>query len=196
MDFDITPQDLLRVNVVGTSGSGKSTFSKKLAALLGSSYIEMDRLYHGPNWTEPPVETFRTRVSDALTGDRWVLDGNYHSKSYDIKWPKATAIIWIDPSFTLNLWQAVTRAANRAWTQKELWPGTGNRETFRKSFFSRESVVLWTITSYHRLQKRYGDVMQNPPYKHLRFTRLRGRRSTATFLDHIAKVVRESSEPI
>lgn len=188
MNADLTPQDLLRVNVVGTSGSGKSTFSKKLAETLGSPYVEMDAMYHGPNWTEPAPVVFRERLTEAISGDRWVLDGNYHSKTYDIKWPRATAVIWIDPSFSLNLWQAVTRAANRAWTQQELWPGTGNRETFRKSFFSRESVVLWTITSYHRLQRRYGDAMNNPPYEHLKFVRLDGRRSAAKLLSQISTV--------
>jgi len=189
MNPTLTPQDLQRVNVVGTSGSGKSTFAKQLAEVLGSPYIEMDRLYHGPNWSEPEPEVFRERVTDAIAGERWVLDGNYHSKSCDIKWPRATAVVWIDPSFTLNLWQAVTRAAHRAWTQQELWPGTGNRETFRKSFFNHESVVLWTITSYKRLQRRYGDTMRSPPYEHLKFQRLRGRRAVADFLGALAEAI-------
>ncbi len=187
MKLKLTPQDLHRVNVVGTSGSGKSTFAKQLATVLDSQYIEMDRLYHGPNWSEAEPEVFRERLVDVTSGERWVLDGNYHSKSWDIKWSRATAVIWIDPSFTLNLWQAVTRAAHRAWTQQELWPGTGNRETFRKSFLSHDSVVLWTITSYRRLQRRYTDAMRNPPYSHLNFERLRGRRAVAKFLGALAE---------
>ncbi len=36
------------------------------------------------------------------------------------------------------------RAASRAWRHQELWPGTGNCE-FRRSFCSRESIILWTL---------------------------------------------------
>lgn len=185
---NLTLQDLCRVNIVGTSGSGKSTFARRLALLLDVPYIEMDQLYHGPNWTEPEPEVFRERLEQALTGEQWVLDGNYHSKTYDVKWPKTQTVVWLDPSFALNLWQAVTRAIHRAWTKKELWPGTGNRETFRKSFLSRESVVLWTITSYYRLQHRYGAVQQNPPYEHLKFVRLKGRSAAEQFLNQVEEL--------
>ena len=34
-----------RINVVGTSGSGKSTFSKKLASKLNCPYIELDQIF-------------------------------------------------------------------------------------------------------------------------------------------------------
>lgn len=35
----------MKINVVGTSGSGKSTFSRRLAAQLAIPYIEMDALF-------------------------------------------------------------------------------------------------------------------------------------------------------
>ena len=73
--------DLSRVNVVGTSGSGKSTFCKRLSELLDAPHIEMDRLYHKPNWGEPTSEEFEAIVAEAIKPDCWVLDGNYHSLS-------------------------------------------------------------------------------------------------------------------
>jgi adenylate kinase family enzyme len=39
-----------RVNVKGSSGSGKSTFARELAAKLDLPYVELDALHHGPNW--------------------------------------------------------------------------------------------------------------------------------------------------
>ncbi len=185
---NLTIQALCRVNVVGTSGSGKSTFARRLSRLLDAPCIEMDQLYHGPSWTKSEPGVFRERLEHALSGEHWVLDGNYHSKTYDVKWPKTQTIIWLDPSFALNLWQAVKRAIHRAWTKKELWPGTGNRESFGRSFLSRESVVLWTITSYHRLQHRYEAVQQNPPYEHLKFVRLKGRKAAEQFLNRVEEL--------
>ena len=179
----IEPNDLLRINVVGNSGSGKSTFARQLASALNTKYIELDRLWHGPNWTESEVDVFRERVRSALLDDRWVLDGNYHSKTHELKWERATMIVWMETPFFRNLWQSITRAIYRAWTQKELWPGTGNRETFRKSFFSRDSIILWALMSYHALQKRYEAVSKNPQWKHIRFVRLRSKHDARQLLE-------------
>jgi len=64
------------------------------------------------------------------------------------------------------------RAAKRAWSQQELWPGTGNRESFRRSFFSRESVLLWTIKTWRSNRARYEADMANPQFSHIRFVRI------------------------
>lgn len=170
---ELVQADLDRINVVGLSGSGKSTFARKLAFVLKAEYIEMDRLFHGPNWTEPNEQVFRARIQNAIHGDRWVLDGNYHSKTHDLKWARATSIVWVNTPFVRNIWQSTIRAIHRAWTQKELWPGTGNRERFRTSFFSRQSIILWAITNYSRIQKRYRKVQDDPQWSHIRFFELR-----------------------
>ena len=54
--------------VKGTSGAGKSTFAAELAPRLGLPYIELDALHHGPNWSAPTAEEFRTRVGAVLGG--------------------------------------------------------------------------------------------------------------------------------
>jgi len=51
-----------RINVKGTSGSGKSTFAAELARRLDLPYVELDALHHGPNWSEPTDEGFRARA--------------------------------------------------------------------------------------------------------------------------------------
>lgn len=183
----IRSDDLLRVNVVGNSGSGKSTFARQLATALGTKYVEMDCLFHGPNWKEPEVEVFRERIREALTGERWVLDGNYHSKTCDLKWDRATTIVWVDTPFVRNMWQSFRRAIRRAWTQQELWPGTGNRETFRKSFLSRDSIILWALNSHYPLRKRYQAVRDDPKWEHIRFVQLRGKSDAARLLEIAAK---------
>ena len=48
----------MKINVVGTSGSGKSTFSKKLTRKINHSYIEMDELNWKSNWVESTNKDF------------------------------------------------------------------------------------------------------------------------------------------
>ncbi|WP_413699614.1 shikimate kinase [Psychromonas sp. KJ10-10] len=47
-----------RINVIGTSGSGKSTFSQKLALKLNYPYLEMDNMFWKANWVESSNEEF------------------------------------------------------------------------------------------------------------------------------------------
>ncbi|MEM5441856.1 AAA family ATPase [Serratia marcescens] len=170
----------MKINVVGTSGSGKSTLARQLAERFGVPYIEMDRLYWRPEWQGTPDDEFQTRLEQALAeaGEGWVLDGNY-SRTQPIKWREVDYILWLDYGFCRTLWQAVRRACRRAASKSELWPGTGNRESFRRSFFSRESIVLWTIRTYSKNRKKYLAEMASTK---CRFIRLSSPRQAADFL--------------
>ncbi|WP_425671049.1 adenylate kinase [Vibrio owensii] len=143
-----------RINVVGSSGNGKSTFSKQLAMKLGVTYIEMDRLFWLPDWKELDDETFFDKVVDVTQQDAWVLDGNY-SRTQPYKWQKVDTIIWLDYSRSITTYRSVTRAIKRAWTQEEFWEGTGNRESFRKAFLSKDSIIWWSVKNYRKNRKRY-----------------------------------------
>lgn len=161
----------MKINVIGTSGSGKSTLARRLAAHLDVPYIEMDRLYWLPNWQGRSDEAMNALLIAALDNPDWVLDGNYN-RTRDIKWRDVDIILWVDSGFWRTLRQAVTRAVKRAWDQKELWPDTGNRESFRRSFFSRESIIIWTLKTWRRNRQRYAADMVDPRYQHLRFVRI------------------------
>ena len=130
--INIRIEDLTRINVVGVSGSGKSWLSRRLADQLSVKRIELDQLYWGPNWTEPEPPVFRRKLETTIQCDRWVLDGNYHSKTHDIKWRDVTMVVWIDNSFAPTFSQAFVRAVKRIWHKEEIWPDTNNRDSFHK----------------------------------------------------------------
>lgn len=171
-----------RINVIGTSGSGKTTFSKCLAQKLGCPYVEMDKVFWGPNWHWPTDEEFFENLKCAISGDRWVLDGNY-TRSVPIKWERVEMVIWLDYSFSLTLYRAVSRAFRRALSGEEIWEGTGNRESFRKSFFSKDSIILWTIKTHGPVRRKYEAYLVDPKFKHIKFIRLRSRQEASRFLD-------------
>ena len=147
-----------KINVIGTSGTGKSTFAKKLSAALDIPYIEMDKIFWLPNWTEPTNEVFFEHLKRVLEAPAWVLDGNY-TRTVPIKWQKVDLVIWLDYSFPRTLFQAICRAFQRAWTQEELWEGTGNR-------------------------KKYESYMNDTKFSHIRFIRIRNHVEARKFLNN------------
>ncbi len=170
-----------KINVIGTSGSGKTTFAHRLAKALNYPYVEMDKIFWGPNWYWPSDEEFFGNLKIALDQETWVLDGNYN-RTVPIKWENVDTVIWLDYSFSRTLFQAIRRAIARAWTQKEIWEGTGNRESFRKSFFSKQSIIWWTITTHKSVREKYEKCMNDPRFKHIQFIRLQNHREADQFL--------------
>lgn len=164
-------QALQRIVVVGSSCAGKSTLASELSALLGQRWVEMDALYWAPHWQKAPTEVFHRRVAECAAGERWVCDGNYREVR-DILWPRATAVIWLDYAPLRVFGRALRRTVLRALTRRELW--SGNRESFRQSFLSRESILLFVIKTFYRRRRQFTELRaQNayPQLSWLHFTR-------------------------
>jgi hypothetical protein len=86
-----------RFYVVGIPGSGKTSVSRTIAQRLGIAHVELDALFHGPNWSLPPAGEFERRVAAELDGlDDWVVDGNYRSRVGGHVLERATTIVWLD----------------------------------------------------------------------------------------------------
>lgn len=99
-----------------------------------------------------------------------------------MKWRDVDVVVWVDYGFARTLWQAVNRAVKRAWHKQELWPGTGNKESFRRAFFSRESILIWTMKTWRNNRTRYEADLQNPQYGHIRFVRITRREQGKTLI--------------
>ncbi|MDF1596757.1 MAG: adenylate kinase [Acidimicrobiia bacterium] len=167
-----------RVAVVGTSGSGKTTVSGRLAAMLGVPHVELDSLHWEPGWTEAHPEVLRRRVESALSADQWVVDGNY-SAVRDLIWPKADTLVWLDYRLARVMWQVTTRTARRIATREELW--SGNRERF-SAVFSRDSIIWWALTTYRKNRRKYAVLLEAPQTSHLKTVHLRSPREAAAWM--------------
>jgi adenylate kinase family enzyme len=172
-----------RINVVGASGSGKTTFAKQLAQHLGIRHIEMDAIHWGPDWTPTPIDILRERVAQELKGDAWTIDGNY-SKIRDLVWSRADSVVWLDYPLPLVMARVTSRTIRRVVTREELW--AGNRERFAASFLSRESIILWSLSTYFRRKREYPALLSQPEYAHLSPVRLKSPRAARRWLASLA----------
>ncbi|GIK37908.1 MAG: hypothetical protein BroJett011_17410 [Chloroflexota bacterium] len=163
------PAPLERVAIIGTSCSGKTTLARTLADFWQVPHIELDALHWQPNWTPRPLAEFRALTGAVVAAERWVLDGNYHQVR-DLVWGRATTLVWLNYPFHLVFWRALTRTTRRVLWQEELY--NGNRETFREAFLSRESILWWVITTYHRRRREYPALFTQPAYAHLQVIEL------------------------
>ncbi|MES2620931.1 MAG: adenylate kinase [Bacteroidota bacterium] len=175
-----------RINIVGTTGSGKSAFSKKLSRISGIPYVQIDQIYWGADWYEPTDEEFFPKLREALNREQWILDGNY-GRTVPIKWKDVQVVIWLDYPFPLVFYRAVKRAITRAISKEELWPGTGNKESFRRSFLSRDSILGWTIKTYSGNRTRYLAAMRDTRFSHIQFVRLKSSEEALVFLEELEK---------
>ncbi len=122
----------------------ESTLARRIASQLNIPYIEMDLLYWRPNWQGTPKEDSMPDLTQALSQPDWVLDGNY-DRSRDIKWRDVDVVVWVDYGFWHTLRPVTLRAIARARSRQELWPETGNRESLRRAFLSRDSIIFWML---------------------------------------------------
>lgn len=168
-----------RIVIIGVTGAGKTTLACELARRLDCPHVELDALYWEPNFVEAPVEVFRARVEQALSGESWIADGNYR-KVRDLVWGPATTIIWLDYGLPVILPRLFKRTLRRVRTQEELW--NGNRETWRGAFFSRDSLFIWALKTYREHRQSYLTWFSRPEYNHLPVIRLRSPRDTERWL--------------
>lgn len=171
--------DLQRILVVGSSCAGKSTLAAELAAHLRQPCFELDELFWGPDWTPKPDAQFRALVGRAGAGPQWVAAGNYASVR-ELLWPRVTTIVWLNYSLPTVLWRALRRSLVRGWTGQELWHG--NRESLRRNFLSRDSILLWVLRHFHSRRREFEALRAQPPHVRLRWLEFRHPREAQRFL--------------
>jgi adenylate kinase family enzyme len=173
-----------RVSVVGSTGTGKTTYARRLAKILGVPHTELDAIVWQPNWTLLPQDEFRARVAERISAPGWVVDGNYGGAEVrPMVWALADTIIWLDFSLPVIYRRLLRRTVTRIRDGRELWPGTGNRETVRNAFFSRESLFVWAIKTYWRRKRNYEALFARAEYAHAAKLRFRTPNEAERWLD-------------
>ncbi len=122
-----------RILVLGSSGSGKTTFARQLGEALGLKVVHLDSHFWLPNWVPSSREDWENKLTGLLEKDEWVMDGNY-PRSLARRLERATRVILLD----IPRWTCLVRCTKRLrqnWgrTRDELAPGC--REKIDWDFF-------------------------------------------------------------
>ena len=66
-----------KIIVIGCPGSGKTTFSEKLRDVTKLPLFYLDAIWHKADRTHISRDEFDARLSEILSLDSWIIDGNY-----------------------------------------------------------------------------------------------------------------------
>jgi len=177
----------MRIVVVGTSGSGKSTLARKIATALDLPVIDLDAINWQAGWRDlnsHDPETFRSRIAEAAEAESWVSDGNYGRHAQPILRARATDIVWLDYPRPLVMTRVIRRSFSRAWSGKELWPGTGNVERF-SMWLDAEHPIRWAWATHAAYRAEFGALKQALP-ANVAVHQLRHPRDAATLIAKFA----------
>lgn len=171
-----------RIVILGVTGSGKTTFGRKLGAAMGVPATDLDDLHWLPGWIQREMPEFYALAAEKASTDTWVIMGNY-SKVREAIWPRADTFIWIDLPFLQVFWQLLRRSILRAIDKNPVC--NGNIESW-KNFFSKESIMLWFFKSYRKRKREYSalfDAAGNMP--HVTYIHLRSHAQADAFIEKI-----------
>lgn len=171
------------ISVVGCSGAGKTTLSRRLARQLGYRHVELDALYHQPNWQTLPTAQFQQQVTDALQGDGWVVEGNY-SAARPLVLERADMVIWLDLPRATVMRRVLWRTVRRLFGRQSLWNGNRERWSNLLSLKPERSILAWAWTRHAVYRQRYADELRNAPAHH-RYLRLDSRLAVERFLSSL-----------
>lgn len=181
--MEVTFNKSSKILVVGTSGSGKSTLARDLSKKIGVSDIELDQLFWKANWTQSEPEEFRQKIMNAISnGNGFVIHGNYN-KVRDLTWGNSNIVIWLDYTRSIVMWRVFKRSVLRILKNEKLW--AGNKESLRKTFFSKDSIILWAWNTYDLRRQQYEELIKNSEFKNLKIIRFQHPSEAEKFIKSI-----------
>jgi adenylate kinase family enzyme len=175
----------MRCVVIGTSGSGKSTFARRLAQARAMGWVELDLINWRPGWqdrnTHEP-EAFVADVEAAIAADAWAVSGGY-SKVRRLIWARATHLVWLDLPRWLVMRQVLTRSLGRAMGGGDVFPGC--REDWAR-LVAPDHPIRFAWRTHARRRETFTALLAEPDFAHLAVTRVTSRREAEAALTRLS----------
>ncbi len=150
-----------RIFVIGVSGSGKTTLAAKLSKKLRIDHLDKDDAYWLPGWIKRDTKEHDKVIDKFTSKDQWVISGNTSDLSSPI-WKRCDTVIWLDYGILRCCYRSIIRTIRRVRNSEECCGG--NYESVSR-FFSKNSILIWSIASFRKRQKGYGKIFSKPDIK-------------------------------
>ncbi len=142
-----------KIMVIGSPGSGKSTFSRGLKAVTGLPLFHLDQLYHRSDRTTISREEFDAQLQALCRQPSWIIDGNYQ-RTLDIRIKACDTVFLLDYPPEVCLAGALSRVGQR---RDDLpWIETALDEDFKQAildFPQKQLPMIYDLLERHQAQK-------------------------------------------
>tara|TARA_R110001583_G_scaffold40778_5_gene130116 strand:- start:9195 stop:9698 length:504 start_codon:yes stop_codon:yes gene_type:complete len=101
--------NMKKIAIIGSSGSGKSTFSLQLSEKLNLPVIHLDKHFWKPGWEKTENTQWREFQKNICLGDSWIIEGNYKN-TLDIRLNACDTIIFLDVNRFTCLYRVMKRS--------------------------------------------------------------------------------------
>jgi adenylate kinase family enzyme len=98
----------VKIMIIGSGGSGKSTFASQLGTVLKLPVYHLDAYYWHPGWVPTPDNEWDEFQNRLITNDQWIIDGNY-GRTLEIRMNAADVIIYFDLSPLICTYRVIKR---------------------------------------------------------------------------------------
>ncbi|AOZ94083.1 DNA topology modulation protein [Paenibacillus crassostreae] len=97
-----------RIMIIGSAGSGKSTFARKIADITKLPLIYLDAYYWKAGWVATSNDDWEVFQQGIVLDNEWIIDGNYN-RTLDIRMARADTIIFFDLSPWVTMYRVIKR---------------------------------------------------------------------------------------
>ncbi|NQX28383.1 AAA family ATPase [Microbacteriaceae bacterium VKM Ac-2854] len=130
-----------RVAIAGPPGVGKTTLALRVAERIQAPAVELDELFHGPNWSIR--EQFDAEV-DAFTREpRWVTEWQFDTAKPVIA-ARADTLLWLDLPLRVALTRLIRRSIRRRGGREQLWAGNTEPPLWT-ALVDRNHLIPWSL---------------------------------------------------
>ena len=103
---------MLKINIIGSECSVKSTFARKLRNITKLPLYYLDMIWHKPDKTNISKEEFDIQLNKILKKDRWIIDGNY-KRTLETRLKECDTVFLMDYPVEVCLLGAQSRIGKR-----------------------------------------------------------------------------------